>query len=476
MASARTVVAFRPKPGSRAKDELAFLPAALEVVETPPSPVGRAVAAAIIAFFCLALAWACWGEVDIIASASGKIIPSGKIKTIQPFETGVIRAIHVQDGQRVKAGDSLIELDPTMNAAELGHLQSDLVATQLELARLRAVLVENGDPLTEFHPPAGASPAQVETQRRFLVSQDGEFRAKLAVLDRQQEQKEAERATIGAAIAKLEATLPVVEQRFEVRKTLFGKELGAKLQYLEALQQLVEQQQDLLLQKSRYREATAALAANTETRAQTLAEYRRTRFGEFAEAERKMAGLQQDLIKAEQRTKLQLLTAPVDGIVQQLAVHTVGGVVTPAQALLVLVPVDGRLEIEATVPNRDIGFVAAGQDAEIKVDTFNFTRYGILHGKVLSVSQDAIARDKPPDRPNDKSKGTESGNSEPQGQELGYAARVSLDRTRMQVGDNLVNLSPGMAVTVEIKTGSRTVMSYLLSPLLRYKQDSLRER
>jgi membrane fusion protein, hemolysin D len=296
------------------------------------------------------------------------------------------------------------------------------------------------------------------------------------VLNRQQEQKEAERATIGAAISKLEATLPVVEQRFDVRKTLYGKEIGAKLQYLEALQQLLEQQQDLVLQKSRYREATAALAAIGETRAQTVAEYRRTRFGEFAEAERKMAGLQQDLVKAEQRTKLQLLTAPVDGIVQQLTVHTIGGVVTPAQALLVLVPVDGRLEIEATVPNRDIGFVAAGQDAEIKVDTFNFTRYGILHGKVLSVSQDAIARDKPPDRPNDKSKGTEGGTSEPQGQELGYAARISLDRTRMQVGDNMVNLSPGMAVTVEIRTGSRTVMSYLLSPLLRYKQDSLRER
>ncbi|HYR67719.1 MAG TPA: biotin/lipoyl-binding protein, partial [Reyranella sp.] len=298
MASARTVVAFRPKPGSRARDELAFLPAALEVVETPPSPVGRAVAAAIIAFFCLALAWACWGEVDIIASASGKIIPSGKIKTIQPFETGVIRAIHVQDGQRVKAGEPLIELDPTMNAAELGHLQSDLVATELELARLRAVLVENGDPLTEFRPPAGASPAQVETQRRFLASQDGEFRAKLAVLDRQHEQKEAERATIGAAVAKLEATLPVVQQRFDVRKTLYGKEIGAKLQYLEALQQLLEQQQDLVLQNSRYREATAALAAIGETRAQTIAEYRRTRFGEFAEAERKLGGLLQDLIKA----------------------------------------------------------------------------------------------------------------------------------------------------------------------------------
>jgi hemolysin D len=476
MASAKTVVAFRPKAADRAREELAFLPAALEVVETPPSPVGRAIAGAIAVFFCLAVAWSFWGEVDIIASAQGRIIPSGNIKLIQPFETGVIRSIDVKDGQRVKAGDTLIELDPTMNAAELGHLQGDLIATQLELERLRAALVENGDPLSEFRAPKGASPAQVETQRQFLVSQNGEFRAKLAVLKRQQEQKEAERATIGATIAKLEATLPIVQERFDVRKTLYGKELGAKLQYLEAQQQLVEMQQELAVQKSRYSEVTAALTVLSETNAQAVAEYRRTRFGEFAEADRKVAGLIQDLVKAEQRTKLQLLTAPVDGIVQQLAVHTIGGVVTPAQTLLVLVPVDGKLEIEATVPNRDIGFIRAGQDAEIKIDTFNFTRYGILHGKVLSVSQDAITREKPQDKPNDKSKGTESGTSEPQGQELGFSARISLDRTQMQIGADPVNLSPGMAVTVEIKTGSRTLMSYLLSPLLRYKQESLRER
>ena len=108
------------------------------------------------------------------------------------------------------------------------------------------------------------------------------------------------------------------------------------------------------------------------------------------------------MIKAEQRTKLQVLTAPVDGVVQQLAVHTVGGVVTPAQALAVVVPVDSHLEIEAMVSNRDIGFVHAGQEAEIKVDTFSFTRYGLLHGKVLNVSQDAITRDKPQDKSDDK--------------------------------------------------------------------------
>jgi hemolysin D len=162
--------------------------------------------------------------------------------------------------------------------------------------------------------------------------------------------------------------------------------------------------------------------------------------------------------------------------VQQLAVHTVGGVVTPAQPLLVVVPLDSHLEIEAMVSNRDIGFVHAGQAAEIKVDTFSFTRYGLLHGEVLDVSPDAITRDRPQDNSNNKAPGAETASSEPKGQEMNYVARVSLDRTKMQVDNKLVNLSPGMAVTVEIKTGSRRIISYLLSPVLRYKQEMLRER
>jgi hemolysin D len=238
------------------------------------------------------------------------------------------------------------------------------------------------------------------------------------------------------------------------------------------LQQLTESQQERLVQQSRSHEAQAALAAITDTRAQTEAEYRRTLFGELTEAERKAAGLAADLSKAQERTKLQLLTAPVSGMVQQLAVHTVGGVVTPAQTLLVIVPGDSQLEIEAMVSNRDIGFVHAGDEVQIKVDTFDFTRYGLLHGKVLSISQDAIARDTSNEKAGDKPPAT----SEPKGQELSYAARISVDRTQMQVEDKMVNLSPGMAVTAEIKTGSRRIISYLLSPLMKYKQDSLRER
>jgi hemolysin D len=163
-------------------------------------------------------------------------------------------------------------------------------------------------------------------------------------------------------------------------------------------------------------------------------------------------------------------------VVQQLAVHTVGGVVTPAQSLLVVVPADSGLEIEAMLKNRDIGFVHVGQEAAIKIDTFDFTRYGLLHGRVISLSRDAIVRDNAQSRDDGRNLPGSDAGSEPRGQELAYAARISLNQTQMQVDENLVNLSPGMAVTVEIKTGSRSVISYLLSPVFRYRQESLRER
>src|SRR5215472_10240421 len=125
---------------ARRRDELAFLPAALEIVETPPSPTGRMIAATIMLLFCAALAWAAWGTIDIVASAAGKVVPSGRVKVVQPFETGVVRAIRVQDGQAVRAGDVLIELDPTVNAAERDHLRADLLAEQVNIGRLNSAL------------------------------------------------------------------------------------------------------------------------------------------------------------------------------------------------------------------------------------------------------------------------------------------------------------------------------------------------
>jgi hemolysin D len=465
-----------PPAPRRRREELAFLPAALEIVETPPSPIGRALGLTLIALFCTTLAWSWWGTVDIVASATGKIVPSGRTKVIQPFETGVVRSIRVQDGQMVKAGDVLIELDPTANAADRDHLRSDLLAEQLNIARLRAAFDEADDPLAAFQPPANVAAALLGVQRQLLLNQVGEHRAKVASLGRQQAQKEAEQATTLATIRKLETVIPVIQPRVDMRRTLMEKDLGSRIAYLETLQLLVEQQKELGVQQSHLQEAAAAVAMIAENRREAEAEYRHGLSDELAKSEQKAAGLSQELIKAEQKTRLQLLAAPVDGMVQQLAIHTIGGVVTPAQSLLVIVPSDSHLEIEALVSNRDIGFVHAGQQAEIKVDTFNFTRYGLLQGEVLSVSQDAIVRDRHQDRADDRPLGTQNDSSEPKGQELNYSARLSLDRTQMQIDERLVTLTPGMAVTVEIKTGTRRILSYLLSPLLRYQHDTLHER
>src|SRR3979411_1370345 len=174
-------VAFPPSLRDRA--ELASLPAALEIVETPPNPIGRAIGASIIALFMLALIWSFFGHVDIVATATGKIIPTGHSKVVQPFETGVVRSIRVMDGQMVAAGDVLIELDPTINEGEAAHLQGDLRSAQLDIARLRAALSETDDPLAEFHPPDAANPTLVAMHRQLLVAQTTEHKAKVAALD-----------------------------------------------------------------------------------------------------------------------------------------------------------------------------------------------------------------------------------------------------------------------------------------------------
>jgi hemolysin D len=426
-----------------------------------------------MAVFGVAIAWASLGTADIIASAQGKIVASGRSKVVQPFETGVVRAIHVKDGQQVKAGEVLIELDPTISAAETRRLEGDLTAVLLDIARLRAALAE-GDSLAAFQAPPQATEGLIATQRELLLDQTAEQRAKLLSLDEQRAQREAGAATYRATIAKLEAVIPLLQQRVEIRKFLFEREVGSKVVYLENLTELVQQQKELDVQQTRLREAEAALAAIIVTRSQVEAEYRRQRRGELATAEAKAAGLAQEVVKASEKSRLQSLKAPVEGVVQQLAVHSVGGVVTPAQQLLVVVPLESRLEIEAMVLNRDVGFVRPGQNAEVKIDTFSFTKYGLLHGTVSDVSADAIERNKQPSASD--AKGNMDSNSEPQGRELVYAAHIRLDRTDMDVDGRAVPLSPGLAVTVEIKTGEQRVITYLLSPLLRFRQEGLRER
>lgn len=436
--------------------EVQFLPAALELLEKPVSPAPRIAMRLIVAFAFIAVIWAIFGKIDVVATAHGKIVPNDRTKVIQPFDTATVKAIHVRDGQQVKAGEVLIELDATDPQADATRLGNDVVTVRLQGARASALLaaIDSGK-APALEKLADIAPERLTQEQRMLDGQWGEYQARLASIDANNARRAAELHSTEEIVRKLEQTVPIARQRAEDYKNLVDKKFVSQHGYLEKEQLRIEQEGELATQKSRLRELAAALQEGRSQRLALIAETRRQALDSLNEAEQKGTAYGQELVKARSRSGLMTLTAPVDGTVQQLAVHTVGGVVTEAQPLMMVVPKDNPIEIEAMVENKDIGFVNPGQEGEVKIETFPFTKYGTLHAKVTSVSNDAI---------NDEKRG------------LIFPARVALDRATIQVENKTVNLSPGMAVTVEIKTAQRRVIEYFLSPLMQYKDESLRER
>lgn len=446
----------RTAPVQRLPHEAQFLPAALSLQETPVSPAPRVAMWALLAFAAIAVAWAVFGRIDVVATAQGKIVPNDRSKTIQPFETATVKRILVRDGQQVNAGDVLIELDGTSAQADKARLRGDLGAARLQVARGQAMLaaLSAGGAPKLVRPPQ-VSDAQAQEAQRLLVSQMGEYSAKLARVDAEVARREAELRSTQALVRKLEQTVPIAQQRAKDFKDLVDQKFASKYVYLEHEKARIEQVGDLAIQRSRVKEIEAALREAGSQRQELSALTRRAMLDSITEGQRQAAALEQEYVKADSRGELMRLVAPVDGVVQQLAVHTVGGVVTEAQPLMVIVPRDDALEVEAFLENKDIGFVRPQQAAQVKVETFAYTKYGTIPATVTSVSHDAI---------NDDKRG------------LIYSTRVKMSQASMLVNGTPVSLSPGMAVTVEIKTDKRRVIEYFLSPLMQHTSESLRER
>jgi hemolysin D len=432
-----------------------FLPAVLEIQDAPPSPVGRAIAWTIMAVFTVGIIWSAVGKIDIVAVAQGKVIPSGYSKVIQPviqqFESGIVAAIHVQDGSVVKKGDVLIELDPTQNRADRDRASNEHRAAKVEAARLRALIAGKA----ALEAPADGDPQYVLLQQQLLRDQLTEYRARTEAAVHLIDQRRAALEATRENIRRLEATVPIEAERAHAYKKLLEDQFVSKMDYLQFEEQRIDKAQELAGQKKKLVQDQAALAEAEKTYQAFVSEFQQTKQAELSATEMKAASLAQEVVKTGQRTELQRLVSPIDGVVQQLAIHTVGGVVTPAQQLMVVVPQDHPVEVEAQVDNKDVGFVNEGQTVEIKVEAFPFTLYGTIPGKVLSVSDDAAPLEKVG---------------------LVYPTRVSLDRAMIQVEGRQVNLSPGMAVTVEIKTGQRRLIEFFLSPLLKSVRETARER
>lgn len=438
----------------RRPDELEFLPAAVEVLESPPSPAGRILAVSICALFACAIGWASWAEIDIVAVAEGKVIPSGKTKVVQPLEIGVVKTIAVEEGQHVKAGDLLVELDSTSTGADADRTRQELNAARLEAARLRVVLgLDDGTILDA--PPEDVSQAEFHLAMSLAKSQVSEQEHRLQSLKQEIQRQKSNAASAQADAAKARETLPLVEERAEMSRQMVEGGVISKMEYLRAQEELVDLKRSLDSASAKVKEAKAAIASLEQQRQQAAAEFERDRMKELTEAESKAKSLAEDLTKADQRRALQRIVSPVDGVVQQLQVHTIGGVVEPAQPIMQIVPEGAPVEIEAKILNKDIGFVSEGQAAVIKMEAFPFTRYGTLDGAVTEVSDDAIEDEK---------------------QGLLFTARIAVPNARLLVEDKMLPLSPGMMASVEIKTGSRTMIEYVLSPVMKATNEAGRER
>ncbi|HEY0894902.1 MAG TPA: HlyD family type I secretion periplasmic adaptor subunit [Cellvibrio sp.] len=452
--------------GSKHQNLAEFMPAALELQESPPNPLVRWLAWVLIALFVLALGWACVGKVDVVASAEGKIIPGSRVKQIQPLSKGFVKAIHVKEGQCVNQGDALIELDRTITAADQSRMQQELHNVSLNLAgeeALQRFLTSESPPVIQssgrihLKMPEGVTPTETELllHQQKTWQQWQQYQAQLSSLHSGLKKVQSEKVANQEIIKKLQQTLPMISKRAQALESLYAKNMASEAEYLDLEQQRIERVQDLAAQQQVQQQLDAAIneaqqqiyALKSDTLSKLLAQ--------IADNHNQIATITEELVKARDMNDKQILYAPVSGYVQQLAVNTIGGVVTDAQQLMIVVPEEENLEVQVMLGNQDIGFVEKDMLAEVKIHTFPFTKYGLIDATVTHISDDAIIDEK-----------------------LGlvYTMHLKMHKSTIRVEAKDVKLIPGMAVTAEVKTTQRRVIEYFLSPLLRYKHESIRER
>lgn len=436
-------------------DEVAFLPAALEIIEQPVSPTARATTWVLLVGLALTILWLTFGKVDIVASAQGRLIPADNVKLVQPVEAGIVRAILVRNGQFVRKGQVLVELDPTVSTAEAVQAEAALQTALFDVARAKAVLSALDGKGLNFVPPAGTAPQLLATQRSLAAAELATIEASASGRSADLQAAKAARGEALVQAAKLTETIPLLDQQLEAYEGLLSRGYAAKLKVIEMRRQRFATIRDREAALETARKAEAQSSSASSTMAQSKAEARTQILTDLAKAEADVRLRTEELTKSRQRSSLQRLLAPADGTITQLAVHTVGGVVEPAKPIMVVVPKGGSLVAEVKILNKDVGFVKEGQPVAIKIEAFPFTRYGTIAGSVENLGSDAVEDEK---------------------FGLLYPARIRLSHPVREKNSDAIQLSPGMAATADVRTGQRSVINYLLSPISEISHNAGRER
>jgi hemolysin D len=449
-----------------------FLPASIEIMESPPSPVKIAIIWAICMIFALSLAGSYFGKLEIFAVAPGKIQPVGRSKIVQPFDTGKAVAVFVENGTHVDKGQSLLQMDDIETGADRQSLMKELEAINAEVVRrhvaVSAALTSTLETLSiEFPETIGR-----EFQKRenaVLTADIAELVQSRKMLLAQSEENSAAKQRLTSTINARAKLLMLSQERVDMREFLKNLGAGSRALVIEAQQQY----ETTVVQDASERGQLAETEAAQRTIQQRLIEVT-THFiadqtQKLSDAERKADKLTQDLVKSESRHARTTLRSPISGTVQELSVTTIGQVLSAGQTIMNIVPEDAPIEIEVLVSNQDIGFVEVGQKAAIKLDAFPFTRYGTLEGTIVKLSRDAVDDvDASGDQQSPQNRSVQAGQASRRAlarpQRLVYPAIIVLKRKTLHVDDKDVALVAGMALTAEIKTGSRRAIDYLLSP------------
>jgi hemolysin D len=458
-----------------------FLPAAIEILQSPASPLGSTLAMAICAMFLTALIWSYFGKLDIYAEAPGKIQPNGQSKVIQPLSSGKVIAIHVENGSRVSAGDVVIELDPAETAADEQSQRRIKEAAGAEAERRRAAIAVAQSKQLEPIPinfPADTSEAIKERETSVLAADIEQLRISVASLQAQVAEKLATKERLTMNIDTRKDLIKLGSERVEMRKQLDVKGVGSRAQTIEAMEQfqgyLVSDAGD----HGQLLETDAAIHSLESKIEQAGTDFIATQAQKLADAERQRDKSEEDFIIARSKHQLTRLRAPISGTVEQLGVTSIGQVVSSGQSTMIIVPDEGTLEIQAMIANNDIGFVTPGQPAVVKVDAFPFGRYGTFEAVVSKVSHDAVDSrfsTNLSDAAN-AAKPQNSGAQPSQTPTLAYPAILTLKDTSITIDGKPTPFLPGMAVSVEIKTGQRRAIDYLLSPLRELQTKAAHER
>ncbi len=476
-----------------------FLPAALEIQETPPAPLPMAIMGTICAFALVAILWSFFGRLDVHAVAQGKVVSSQSTKIIQPLEPGRVAAIRVENGSRVKAGDLLVELDASEALADERTNADRLDSSLAEIARRRfsteVVRAAQGrvartdaaatiDTLFTDVGPIPFDAALPEDARRretaVLAAELGRLADALAAIDKQVVQKQATRSRLEMAMANDRRLIETVLGRVDTRQQAIDMKVGTKINLYDAQESLDRAQASLAADQGQLIETDASIVQLHAEKQKVLSQSIAEDENRIAEAARKADEARQMLAKARVHLDRTRLVAPIDGVVQKMAVTTIGQVVTTGQQLLVVTPDQGPLLIDALVSNLDVGFVEVGQDVVVKVDAFPFTRYGTLRGEVVKIATEAVDEA--------EAKRTLANATAPTAgaaavgaapgvpQSFVFPVTVALKDTAIRVDEKTMPLTPGMTVVIDIKTSSRRVIDYVFSPIAKVSSEALRER